>query len=183
MTTRAKPVTADQLLRMPDDGLRYELVKGELRKMPPAGNEHGYIAGEIFGELRSHVKANGLGRTYAAETGFEIHSNPDTVRAPDVAFVSRERLEEVGPVEGYWPGAPDLAVEVVSPNDRHSEVIEKALEWLDAGCRMVLVVDPKQHTVTVYRSREYIRILTEGEALDGADVIPGLSIPATEIFA
>jgi Uma2 family endonuclease len=183
MTTRAKPVTADQLLRMPDDGLRYELVKGELRKMPPAGNEHGYIAGEVFGELRSHVKANGLGRTYAAETGFEIHSNPDTVRAPDVAFVSRERLEEAGPVEGYWPGAPDLAVEVVSPNDRHSEVIEKALEWLDAGCRMVLVVDPKQQTVTVYRSRENIRILTEGDALDGDDVIPGFSLPITEIFA
>ena len=74
-------------------------------------------------------------------------------------------------------------MEVVSPNDRHSEVIEKALEWLDAGCRMVLVVDPKQHTVTVYRSREYIRILAEGDALDGADVIPGFSLPVTEIFA
>src|SRR3712207_2074250 len=159
----------DQLLRMPDDDLRYELVKGELRKMPPAGNERGYIAGEVFGERRSRVKANGLGRTYAAETGFEIHSNPDTVRAPDVAFVSRKRLEEVGPVEGYRPGAPDLAVEVVSPNDRHSDLIEKALEWLDAGCRMVLVVDPKQRTVTVYRSREDIRILADGDALDGAD--------------
>ena len=153
MSTRIRPVATEELLHMPDDGFRYELVRGELRKMPPAGNEHGYIAGEVFGELRSHVKANGLGRVYAAETGFEIHSNPDTVRAPDVAFVSRERLEEVGPVEGYWPGAPDLAVEVVSPNDRHSGVIGKALEWLDAGCRMVLVVDPKQHTVTVYRAR------------------------------
>lgn len=82
---------------MPDDGFRYELVRGELRKMPSAGNEHGYIAREVLGELRSHVKANGLGRVYAAVTGFEIHSNPDPVRAPDVAFVSRERLEEVGP--------------------------------------------------------------------------------------
>jgi Uma2 family endonuclease len=97
--------------------------------------------------------------------------------------VSRERLEEAGPVEGYWPGVPDLAAEVISPNDRHTEVVEKALEGLDAGCRMVLVVDPKQHTEPVYRSRENIRILAEGEALDGADVIPGLSIPATEIFA
>ena len=168
---------------MPDDGFRYELVRGELRKMPPAGTNTDTSQGRyLVGELRSHVKANGLGRIYA-ETGFEIHSNPDTVRAPDVAFVSRERLEEVGPVEGYWPGAPDLAVEVVSPNDRHSEVIGKALEWLDAGCRMVLVVDPKQHTVTVYRSREYIRILAEGDALDGADVIPGFSLPVTEIFA
>jgi len=179
MTTRIRPVTAEELLRMPDAGFRYELVRGQLRKMPPAGNEHGYRASELSSELRNHVKANDLGRAYAVETGFKIHSDP----APDAAFVSREPLEETGPVEGYWPGVPDLAVEVVSPNDRHSEVIEKALEWLDAGCRMVLVVDPKQHTVTVYRSREYIRILTEGEALDGADVIPGLFIPATEIFA
>ncbi len=133
--------------------------------------------------LAQHIEINGLGRVYAAETGFEIHSNPDTVRAPDVAFVSRERLEEVGPVEGYWPGAPDLAVEVVSPTDRHTEVVEKALEWLDAGCRMVLVVDPKQHTVTVYRSRENIRILAEGDALGSADAIPGSSLPVTEIFA
>ncbi len=175
MTTRTRPVTAEELLRMPDDGFRYELVRGELRKMPPAGNEHGYIAGEVFAGLRNHVKANGLGRVYAVETGFRLHSDPDIVRAPDAAFVSRERLEEVGPVEGYWPGAPDLAAEVVSPNDRHTEVIEKALEWLDAGCRMVLIVDPKQHTATVYRSREDIRILAEGDTLDGADVIPGFS--------
>lgn len=183
MTTRTRPVTAEELLRMPDDGFRYELVRGELRKMPPAGNEHGYRALELSSELRNHVKANGLGRVYAAETGFRVHSDPDTVRAPDAAFVSRERLEQVGPVEGYWPSAPDLAAEVVSPNDRHTEVIEKALEWLDAGCRMVLVVDPKQHTVTVYRSREDIRILAEGDTLDGAGVIPGLSLPVTEIFA
>ena len=183
MTTRKEPVTAEELLRMPDDGFRYELVSGELRKMPPAGNEHGYRAAELSSEPRNHVKANGLGRVYAAETGFRLHSDPDTVRAPDAAFVSRERLEEVGSVEGYWPGAPDLAAEIVSPNDRHTEVVEKALEWLDAGCSMVLVVDPKQRTVTVYRSREDIRILAEGDSLDGADVIPGFSLPVTEIFA
>ena len=102
MTTRTRPVTAEELLRMPDDGFRYELVRGELRKMPPAGMNTDTSQGRyLVGELKSHVKANGLGRVYATETGFEIHSNPDTVRAPDVAFVSRERLEEVGPVEGY----------------------------------------------------------------------------------
>ncbi len=74
-------------------------------------------------------------------------------------------------------------MEVVPPNDRHSEVIEKVLEWLDAGCRMVLVVNPKQHTVTVYRSREDIRILADGDTLVGDGVIPGLSIPVAEIFA
>ena len=183
MTTRTKPVTAEELLRMPDDGFRYELVKGELRKMPPAGNEHGYRVMQFAWRLAQHVETNGLGRVYAAETGFRLHSDPDTVRAPDAAFVSRDRLEEAGPVEGYWPGAPDLAAEVVSPNDRHTEVVENALEWLDAGCSMVLVVDPKQRTVTVYRSREDIRILAEGDTLDGAEVIPGFSLPVAEIFA
>jgi Uma2 family endonuclease len=176
-------MTAEELLRMPDDGFRYELVRGELRKMGPAGSEHGYIAGEVLSELRNHVKANGLGRTYIAETGFKIYSNPDTVRAPDAAFVSRERLEAQGEMQGYRPGTPDLAVEVVSPNDTHSEVVEKALEWLEAGCKMVIVVEPKRKTATVYRSREDIRILTEGDAIDGADVVPGWRLPVTEIFA
>lgn len=182
MTIRERQTTAEELLRMPDDGYRYELVRGELRKMAPAGSEHGHIAGEVLAELRNHVKANGLGRTYVAETGFEIYSDPDTVRAPDAAFVSRERVEATGRVTGYFPGAPDLAVEVVSPNDTHSEVVEKALEWLEAGCRMVLVVEPKRKTVTVYRSREDICILAEGEVIDGADVVPGWRLPVAEIF-
>lgn len=168
---------------MPDDGFRYELVRGELRKINPAGNVHGYRAGRIFSRLEQHVDANGLGRAYIAETGFIIYSNPDTVRAPDAAFVSKERLEAEGEVEGYWPGAPDLAVEVVSPNDTHSEVTGKALEWLEAGCKMVLVVEPKRKTATVYRSREDIRILTEGDTVDGADVVPGWRLPVAEIFA
>lgn len=168
---------------MPDDGFRYELVRGELRKMNPAGNVHGYIAGRIFSRLERHVDANGLGRAYIAETGFKIYSNPDTVRAPDAAFVSRERLEATGEVEGYWPGAPDFVAEVVSPNDTHSEVVEKALEWLEASCRMILVVEPKRKTATVYRSREDIRILTEGDSIDGADVVPGWRLPVAEIFA
>ena len=117
MSTQTKPVTAEELLQMPDDGTRRELVRGVLKKMALAGNRHGYVAGEVFGELRSYVKANELGRTYAAETGFKIASNPDTVLDPDVAFLSHERLGEMGEVGGYWPGALDLVVEVVSPND------------------------------------------------------------------
>lgn len=117
--------------------------------MVPAGNKHGHLALEIASELRSHVKANSLGRAYAAETGFKISSDPDTVLAPDAAFVRQERLDEAGEVIGYWPGAPDLVVEMVSPNDRHSGVVEKALAWLAAGCRMVLVADPERQTVTV----------------------------------
>ena len=185
MTVRTRQVTAEELERMPDEGFRYELVRGKLRKMVPAGNRHGYVAGEMFGELRSHVKTNGLGRTYAAETGFKLSSDPDTVRAPDAAFVSQARLDRVGDVPGYWPGVPDLVIEVVSPNDRHSEVLDKALDWLEAGCRMVLVAHPERRAVTVYRSRGDIRVLTAeaGDVVDGADVVPGWKLPVAEIFA
>lgn len=183
MTIQSRQVTAEELLEMPEDSVRHELVEGELREMAPAGNRHGYVAGEFFGELRNHVKANNLGRVYAAETGFKISSDPDTVLAPDAAFVRRERLDEVGEVDGYWPGAPDLVVEVVSPNDRHSGVVEKALSWLGASCRMVLVADPERQAVTVYRSLEDIRILTGRESVDGADVVPGWRLPLSDIFA
>lgn len=146
MTIRTGPVTAEELLRKPDDGFRYELVEGELRKTPPAGSDHGYIALRVASRLERHVTANALGRAYAAETGFLIARDPDTVRAPDAAFVSRERVEKAGHVMGYWPGAPDLAVEVTSPSDTHTEVMEKALAWLKARSHMVLVVDPSQRT-------------------------------------
>src|SRR4051794_34668142 len=105
-------LTADDLLRLPDDGMRHELIRGELRTMPPAGGEHGIIALEIGSLLREFVRRHHLGFVFAAETGFKIASNPDTVRAPDVAFVSLDRLKE--PARGYLALAPDLAVEVVS---------------------------------------------------------------------
>src|SRR6185503_12857780 len=118
-------VTADQLLEMPDDGLRRELVRGEVRVMTPAGSQHGRIAAQILVRLSVYVAERGLGTVYAAETGFKLASDPDTVRGPDVAFVTRERAEAVGDTEKYWPGAPDLVVEVLSPDDRYHEVDEK----------------------------------------------------------
>jgi Uma2 family endonuclease len=185
MTVQTKIVTAEELLNMPDDGTRRELVRGELREMTPAGDEHGYLALRIASRLERHVDANNLGRTYTAETGFKISSDPDTVRAPDAAFVNRERVEAAGRVKGYRSGAPDLVVEVVSPNDRHSEVLDKALDWLEAGCRMVLVADPEPRRITVYRSRGDIRVLTAeaGDVVDGADVVSGWKLPLAEIFA
>ena len=182
MTIDTQPVTAEELLRKPDDGFRYELIKGELRKMVPAGSEHGYVAYRVALLLGQHVEANKLGRVYAAETGFRISANPDTVRAPDAAFVSRERVEKAGRVEGYWPGAPDMAVEVVSPNDTHTLFTEKALAWLDAGSHTVLVADPLQRTVTVYRSLDDIRVLTQDATLDGGDVVPGWRLPVADLF-
>ncbi len=175
--------TADELLRMPRDGVRRELVGGELREMTPAGFKHGLIATNVAESLSQHVRAKGLGRVAAAETGFRIARDPDTVRAPDVSFVRRERVEQAGDVEGYFPGAPDLAVEVVSPGDRYGEVEEKVMDWLAAGTRMVVVVHPSRRAATVYRSRSDIALLTEDDALDGGDVVPGWSLPVRDVFA
>jgi Uma2 family endonuclease len=181
--TTAQIVTAEELLQMPDDGFRYELVKGELVKMAPAGHGHGVLAMEIGWRLAQHVAAYSLGQVCAAETGFRIASNPDTVRAPDVAFISQGRVEEVGPVEGYWPGAPDLAVEVISPSDIYAQVEDKVLDWLHAGTLMVVVVNPRQARVTVYRSLKDIVILTGNDTLDGKDVVPGWTLAIQDLFA
>jgi len=151
--------------------------------MSPAGHRHGRIAGNITASLGQHVIANKLGRTFVADPGFLIASDPDTVRAPDAAFVSQKRLEQVGDVEGYWPGAPDLVVEVISPGDAYTEVEEKVLEWLEAGALMVAVVNPRKRAVTVYRSLTDIKVLTEDDALDGGNVVPGWTMPVRDIFA
>jgi len=181
--TLTKLVTADELLAMRDDGCRYELVEGALRRMSPAGDEHGQVGMELAIPLGSHVKKNKLGKLYLAETGFLIKTNPDTVRAPDIAFVRMERIKETPEIKGYRVGAPDLAVEVVSPGDTVSELEEKVAEWLEGGARMVWVVSPKLHTVTVYRSLTDILTLTEKDKLDGADVVPGFQMNVVEIFA
>jgi Uma2 family endonuclease len=177
-------MTADDLLRMPDDGFRYELVRGELRKMAAAGHRHGRVAINVTLPLGQYVQSHNLGIVYAAETGFRLASDPDTVRAPDVAFVRRERAEAVGDAEGYWPGAPDLAVEVVSPRDTYTEVEEKILAWVDAGTRMVIVVNPRKRSVTVYRSRSdiIVLVLSENDVLDAGEVVPGWTMPVRDVF-
>jgi Uma2 family endonuclease len=182
MTTTARLITAQELLEMPDDGFRYELVKGELKRMAPAGHEHGRVAINFAWPLAQHVAANDLGVVCAAETGFRLSLAPDTVRAPDAAFVSRERLAGLGKIEGYFPGAPDLAVEVVSPGDTYSEVEEKAIQWLEAGTLAVLVLNPRKRTVTAYRSLSEIVILSDGAILDLDFVVPRFKIAVKDIF-
>lgn len=175
-------ITADELLQMKDDGFRYELSRGELIKMSPAGHHHGRIALNFTTPLDQFVRANQLGAVYAAETGFKLAENPDVVRAPDAAFIRRERVEEVGQTGGFWPGAPDLAAEVVSPGDTYAEVQDKIADWLDAGTRLVVVVKPSTQTVDLYRSRSDIRILTIDDVLDGGEVVPNWTLPVRDIF-
>jgi Uma2 family endonuclease len=180
MSTRIELVTADELLHMPDDGLRRELIAGEIKEMTPSGSEHGWVAMKFSGPLNLFVEENDLGAVFAAETGFVLATDPDTVRAPDVAFVARERVELVA--KGYFPGAPDLAVEVISPSDTYSEVEDKVGAWLDAGCRMVVVVNPRNRTLKVYRTRTDVAVLTVDDSFDGGDIVPGFQLPVRRIF-
>lgn len=182
MAKTTQLMTAEELLRMPDDGFRYELVRGELRRMSPAGPRHGRVVINITTPLDQHVRAHSLGTVYAAETGFQLAADPDLVRAPDVAFVSRERVEAVGDVESYWPGAPDLAVEVISPHDTYTAVEEKVYDWLEAGVRMVIVANPRRRLVTVYRSLTNVTVLTEHDTLEGGDVVPGWTLLVSVVF-
>jgi Uma2 family endonuclease len=176
-------MTSDELLAMPDDGWRYELVKGELIQMSPTGDEHGEITVELTAALHDHVKKHKLGKVYAAETGFKLESDPDTVRAPDIAFVRRERVEATGRLTGFRPGAPDLVVGVLSPTNRIGKVEAKVKQWLETESHMVWVVSPKLKNVTVYRSLSDVMTLTEKEILDGGDVVPGFEIKIADIFA
>ena len=173
--------TAQQLLEAEGLG-RCELVRGELAMMSPAGFEHGRLIGRIGARLSQRVETDALGVVVGAETGFHIARDPDTVRAPDVAFIRKERLPP-GPILGFFPGAPDLAVEVVSPNDRASELLAKVQDWLAAGCLAVWVIDPLQRTVAVYRPDKPLATLRPADVLEGDDVVPGFSVPVAEIFA
>jgi Uma2 family endonuclease len=182
MSTSTRLMTADELFVMPHDGFRYELVKGELRKMSPAGSEHGAIIVNFTLLLAQQVKASSLGVCFGAETGFKITTDPDTVRAPDVAFVRRERVPESGIPKKFWPGAPDLAVEVMSPDDTLKEVEEKTEQWLASGTSAVWVINPKRRGVSVYRPAAEVIRLSEADELDGGEVVPGFRCNVAEIF-
>lgn len=175
-------ITADELFRLNRGPQRHELVKGELKAISPAGFQHGVIVNQLSQLLTDFVNRNGLGLVLGAETGFILSRNPDTVRGPDISFVTRERIERIGIPVAYFPEAPDLAVEIVSPGDTVSEVEAKAEDWLNGGKRMLWVVSPRSRTVTVYQSLHQISVLTENETLDGAPVLSGFSCRVGELF-
>lgn len=150
--------------------------------MSPAGWRHGMIVDNLEYLLASFVRQQNLGRGFGAETGFLLKRDPDTVRAPDYAFIAAKHLPKNEPEEAFWPGAPDLAVEVLSPGDTSGEVAEKIQEWLAAGCEAVWVVHPKLQTVTIYRSLTDVIVKTAGEMLIGDPVLPGFSCAVDELF-
>ena len=179
MTTDVR--TADELLDWYVPGKRAELVRGRLIVSEPPGAKHGSVANQLAVLITIHVQAHDLGRVYAAETGFWIEVNPDTVRAPDVAFVSNARLPDDDP-DGYARFVPDLVVEVLSPSDRAGKVREKIRDWLAAGVRLVWVVDPKKQSVRVYREDGSEATVAGDQTLDAEPVLPGFKSGLAGVF-
>jgi Uma2 family endonuclease len=181
MKATSELVTAADLWRLGRDGVRRELVRGEIREMSPAGGEHGGATMVMGACLHNFVSKGRLGRVFAAETGFVIARDPDTVRAPDCAFVRGGRLP--GPLpRKFVPLAPDLVVETVSADDRAREVREKVEDWLAAGVRLVWVVHAGRRTVTAHRRGRRPRTLRDDGVLEGEDVLPGFRLPVQRLW-
>jgi len=180
MATIERITTAEQLFEAGDIG-RCELVGGELRQMNPAGNEHGRVTFNLALLLGAHVKKLDLGAMYTAETGFILGRDPDTVRAPDIAFIHSDRAPDRN-APGFVTVVPDLVVEVNSPSDRASDVSARVMQWLQAGCTLVWVVDRAPRTVTSYEAAGHADVIDESGVLTGGDVIPGFEVQLRAFF-
>lgn len=165
-------MTAEELLRTSIPDKRTELVRGRLVVHEPPGARHGLVVMNLALELGTYVKQHGGGKLFAADTGFTLFRGPDTVRGPDLAFVRHERLPDPVPV-GFPELAPDLVVEVLSPRDRAGATLGKVGDWLEAGARLVWVIDPERRLARVYRADGTDSSIVEGDWLDGEDVVPG----------
>ncbi len=183
MATLAKKlITAEEFLLMPDpgDGFKRELVRGVIVMMSPAGGRHGVCCAKIIRRVGFFVDAHELGHVMANDTGFVSERGPDTVRAPDIGFWSRERLPNV-PV-GFVDIPPDLAIEVVSPFNTVTQMRRRVRDFLAKGVRLVWVIDPENRTATVYRTGEPPRELEETDTLIGEDVLPGFTCKVAEML-
>ena len=187
VVTQGTLVSADDLpalsSRLAAQGKRTELVRGDLVVMAPAGGRHGHIANSIAYLLTEFTRARQGGMVFVAETGFLLRRDPDTVRAPDVAFVGAGRLPEEDLPRGFLELAPDLAVEVVSPSDSSSTVRDKVRDWLGAGTPLVWVVYPDSRSVTVHRQGGQPQQLSETDSLSGAPALPDFAVPVRDLFA
>lgn len=175
-------LTAEELMELEDDGYQYELDEGRLIRMPPAGPLASIVAATILTLLNEFARRHHLGVVGGADFGVRLRRGPDTVRAPDVAFYRAERLPADGIPSTYWDLAPDLAVEVLSPSDRRGKVLRKVGDFLDAGARLVWVVDPRRRTAVVYRPESDPEILGADGVLDGEDLLPGFTLPLAEVW-
>lgn len=181
MPATTRLLTAEEFAKLPDDDYRYELVEGKVIRMPPVKARHGAISISLGSALYQFVKKHRLG-VVLSESGFKLTSNPDTVRGPDVSFIRANRIPATGLPDAYWTGPPDLAVEILSPDDRRSRVLSKIEQYLRVGVRMVWVVDPRNRTVTRYCPGSDPLTLFADQELDGGDVVPGFHLRISELF-
>jgi Uma2 family endonuclease len=181
MPDRARLVTAEEFARIPDDDQHYELVEGRVVRMSPPGSRHGALATRIAALLHQHVEAHRLGAVLTP-AGFWLAADPDTVREPDVAFVRAERMPATGIPDGFWPGPPDLAVEIRSPGDHLPKIRAKVRDYLARGVLLVWVVDPKAKTVTVHRGESPAVTLGMDDEMDASEVVPGFICAVGRFF-
>jgi Uma2 family endonuclease len=183
MAIRAR-LTAEDLWKLGEGDTRRELVDGQVREMVPVGGAHGRLTMRVSRRLDEHVERHGGGKVLVGDVGFVLRlpHDPERVRAPDVAFVTTAQLPEGRLPEGFLRGAPDLAVEVLSPSDNPVDVQQKVRDYLEAGARLVWVIAPAARTATIYRADGSARLLREGDHLDGEAVLPGLAIPLADLF-
>lgn len=174
-------MTAEELLTLDMPGKSTELVRGQLVVREPPNTYHGRVQSRLNVLVGSFVHAHKLGAVFGQDTGFKIAANPDTVRAPDLAFVRSERVALIGR-RGYATLAPDLVAEILSPDDRPGEVSAKVREWLDAGVAVAWVIDPERKTAEVHRADGSVNMLGDDANLDGESVLPGFSCRLAEVF-
>jgi Uma2 family endonuclease len=177
-TTTRSAATEEDLLSTPKDGRKYELVDGQIR-VSPAGTRHGRVCVRLVVRLGAFVERGQLGHVFDSSTGFRLPGG--NVRAPDISFVARGRFRDEEVPEGFGDVAPDLAVEVLSPDDRSRDILDKIGDYLQAGVPLVWVIDPKRRTAAAYRSLTDVRTLGADDALDGEDVVPGFRCPLAEV--
>jgi Uma2 family endonuclease len=181
MSAAFTPMSSEELLTYSSPNARTELVAGRLIVREPAGYRHGKIAAELSFLIQTFVRAHKLGEVVASDTGFTLFRDPDTVRAPDVAFISTARMP-TSPELGFANFAPDLAVEVLSPSERAGEVLNKVGDLLNAGTRLVWVIDPARRSARAYRADGTVALLDEHDALDGEAVLPGFLVTISELL-
>jgi Uma2 family endonuclease len=180
MTIKQKLITANELLLMPRDGNRYELIRGVLVQKMPTGDRHRITVSRFDTALSIWSDENDYGSVGAGEPGYRLDRAPDTVRAPDVVWIAPGRVPEG--TQGYPEIAPDLAVEVKSPSNSNPEMAAKAAMWLSYGSKEVWVANPKTTTVTIYRPGALPVTLSEDDTLDGGDLLPGFTTPVWRLF-
>ena len=183
MTATGIRMTAEELLRLPDTGIRYELIAGDLHEMAPAGGEHGLVSGRVTRRVGSFIDRHAElgGEIFSSDTGYRLSREPDTVRAPDLSYVAPERVAQAR-VRGYPEMAPDLVVEVVSPNDTASDIQTKVDEWLQAGSQLVWVIYPATRSAMVFQPGGAAQVLHAEDSLTGGAVLPGFACRLADLF-